>query len=238
MRSRRLGSNFKQPAPWSHSVSAECISFRIIHDFSLLLRAYGEANEFKRLLVLDAGTEFKLYSLDPNTSFIRSYPTVTNGDLFPRQVVFGENEKVVVGGSKEGVVHVFDTKTGAPLDVLHHTPKTKVLAVAVSDTNLQLELFTHQLQTYAQGSTHFIAGASSDGGSSAIYIWSYSPPIPKRRRKSRTFSTRQLLAIIILTLTALATSLLYVDYKDAKASAARTKVCICLLFCSLLRLIL
>src|ERR1700742_2765717 len=41
-------------------------------------------------------------------------------------------KKIVVGGSKEGVVHVFDTKTGAPIDVLHHTPKMRVLAVAVS----------------------------------------------------------------------------------------------------------
>jgi WD40 repeat protein len=65
---------------------------------------------------------------------LRSYPTPTSGINYPRQVAFAENEKVIVGGSKEGDVYVFDTKSGAPLDVLHHSDG-KVLAVAVSQTN-------------------------------------------------------------------------------------------------------
>ena len=85
----------------------------------------------KRLFVADAGSEYKLYSLDGDMKFLRSFPTPTHGTHYPRQVTFGEAEKVVVGGSKEGVVYVFDTKTGASVDVLHHAAD-RVLAVTVS----------------------------------------------------------------------------------------------------------
>jgi WD40 repeat protein len=100
---------------------------------------YGDANDLKHLLVIDAGTEFKLYSLDSHMSFIKSFPTTTEGEHYRRQVTFGEAGGVIVGGSKEGVIHVFDTKTGVPLNVLHHTPKTKVLAVTVC--GLQTQVF-------------------------------------------------------------------------------------------------
>jgi WD40 repeat protein len=92
---------------------------------------HGEAHDDKRLFVADAGSEYKLYSLDINMKYLRSFLTPSQGTHYPRQVVFGEHEKVVVGGSKEGSVYVFDTKTGTQLDVLRHSDR-KVLAVAVS----------------------------------------------------------------------------------------------------------
>jgi WD40 repeat protein len=91
---------------------------------------HADANDERRLLLADAGSEYKLYSLDPPMRCIRNFPTPTSSVHFPRQVSFAENERVVVGGSKEGVVYVFDTKTGAPLDLLHHSD-CKVLAIAV-----------------------------------------------------------------------------------------------------------
>jgi WD40 repeat protein len=92
---------------------------------------YGDAHDEKRLFIADAGSEYKLYCMDTNMKYLRSFPTPTHGSRFPRQVTFGESENVVVGGSKEGTVYVFDTKTGASLDVLHHS-SARVLAVAVS----------------------------------------------------------------------------------------------------------
>jgi WD40 repeat protein len=98
---------------------------------TVIFRGHAEAHDERRLLLADAGTEFKLYNLDTPMKCLRSFSTPTSGVNYPRQVAFAENEKVIVGGSKEGDIYVFDTKSGAPLDVLHHSDG-KVLAVAVS----------------------------------------------------------------------------------------------------------
>ena len=70
--------------------------------------------------------------------YLRSFRTPTQGMQYPRQVAFGEHEKVVVGGSKEGSVYVFDTKTGASLAVLHHSNR-RVLALTVRSFVCKLE---------------------------------------------------------------------------------------------------
>jgi hypothetical protein len=55
-----------------------------------------------------------------NASFIRSFWTGTPKKRVPKQVAFGEDGKVVVGGSDHSAVYVFDRKTGVIRDILHH----------------------------------------------------------------------------------------------------------------------
>jgi outer membrane protein assembly factor BamB len=73
---------------------------------------------------------FDLYQLD-NGAYIRTFPTGTPAKLLPKQVAFGEDAKVVIGGSDHGAVYVFDRKTGKPLQVLHHADKGLVQTITV-----------------------------------------------------------------------------------------------------------
>lgn len=78
----------------------------------------------------------------------RIFSTPTSGVHFPRQVSFAENGKVVVGGSREGVIYVFDLKSGAILDLLHHSDG-KVLAV----TARNLSFTSNHVITFPRHST-------------------------------------------------------------------------------------
>lgn len=74
---------------------------------------------------------FDLYQLESNT-FIRNFPTGVPIQRFPKQVLFGENSKVIIGGSDHGQVYVFDRKSGSLLDTLHHAKHGLVQTIAVS----------------------------------------------------------------------------------------------------------
>lgn len=81
---------------------------------------------------MDNATDgFDVYHLESG-NFIRNLPTGSPTKRFPKQVAFGEDSKVIVGGSDHGVVYVFDRKTGVLLDHLHHAKGGMVQAVAVS----------------------------------------------------------------------------------------------------------
>lgn len=62
---------------------------------------------------------FDLYNLETGL-FMRNFPTGIPKKRYPKQVAFGEDARVVVGGSDHGAVYVFDRKTGKTLDVLFH----------------------------------------------------------------------------------------------------------------------
>lgn len=73
------------------------------------------------LIAFDNSIEgYSLHALG-NGRPVRQYPTGTPKWTFPRQVMFGENGRVLVGGSENGVVYVFDRRTGSPLDLLRHS---------------------------------------------------------------------------------------------------------------------
>jgi hypothetical protein len=74
---------------------------------------------------------FNLHQLDSG-SFVRNYPTGKPNKRFPRQAAFGEDGKVVVGGSDHGVVYVFNRRTGSRLDILRHANAGLVQTIAVS----------------------------------------------------------------------------------------------------------
>ena len=62
---------------------------------------------------------FSLYSLE-DMKFLREYPTGKPTRRFPKQVEFGEEGRVLVGGSDHGTIYVFDRRTGLVMDTLHH----------------------------------------------------------------------------------------------------------------------
>jgi WD40 repeat protein len=72
---------------------------------------------------------FSLHRLDDGAC-IRTYNT-NPVKTFPKQVVFGENMDVVVGGSDAGVIYVFDKNTGTLKQVLKHADKARVQTVTV-----------------------------------------------------------------------------------------------------------
>ena len=74
---------------------------------------------------------FSLYSLE-DMKFLREYPTGKPMKRFPKQVEFGEEGRILVGGSDHGTIYVFDRKTGLVMDTLNHEDDGLAQAVTVS----------------------------------------------------------------------------------------------------------
>ncbi|KAF8583149.1 WD40 repeat-like protein [Ramaria rubella] len=73
-----------------------------------------EQNQF----VVDNGTDgFDLHALD-NSMHVRTLPMEIPTKKLPKQVAFGENSQVIVGGSDHGVVYVFERESGKLLHSL------------------------------------------------------------------------------------------------------------------------
>ncbi|KAG2746126.1 hypothetical protein P692DRAFT_201807355 [Suillus brevipes Sb2] len=74
---------------------------------------------------------FTLYHLEgkgePLQTFVTALPSVS----VPKQVVFGEEGKVVVGGSDNGLAYIFNRKTGQVLGTLHHADAGLVQMIAI-----------------------------------------------------------------------------------------------------------
>lgn len=51
----------------------------------------------------------------------------------PKQVAFGEGAKIVVGGSDNGSVYLFERKSGELLETLRHSSTGLVQSIAVSE---------------------------------------------------------------------------------------------------------
>lgn len=61
--------------------------------------------------------------------YIRTYPLGDGqGNAKPKQVAFGEMTDVVVGGGDDGLVRVYDWRTGVLREMLSHKP-SKLIAI-------------------------------------------------------------------------------------------------------------
>ena len=40
---------------------------------------------------------------------------------YPKQILFGKDGRILVGGSDHGAVYIFDTVTACPMDLLCHS---------------------------------------------------------------------------------------------------------------------
>ena len=74
---------------------------------------------------------YPLYSLE-DMKFLHEYPTGKPTKRFPKQVEFGEEGRILVGGSDHGTIYVFDRKTGLVMDTLNHEDDGLAQAVTVS----------------------------------------------------------------------------------------------------------
>lgn len=84
------------------------------------------------VFVVDNATDgFTLYRLEGEGQPVRTFATAPPSVSVPKQVAFGEEGKVVVGGSDNGLVYIFDRKTGQTLETLHHADIGLVQTIAV-----------------------------------------------------------------------------------------------------------
>ncbi|KAG6376547.1 hypothetical protein JVT61DRAFT_2543 [Boletus reticuloceps] len=72
---------------------------------------------------LQSSQPIKIFKTDP--------PTIP----VPKQVAFSEEGKVVVGGSDNGCIYVFDRCTGGLIETLHHAGTALVQMIAVCDVD-------------------------------------------------------------------------------------------------------
>ena len=86
-------------------------------------------------MVDNATDGFSLYDLETG-KFIKQFPTGVLKKTHPKQVTYGEGNRIVVGGSDHGAVYVFDRKSGKLLDVLHHANQGPVHTVTVSNISM------------------------------------------------------------------------------------------------------
>jgi len=84
-----------------------------------------------QFVVDNAYDGFDLHQIEDG-AYVRTFKTGLVTSRKPKQVLFGENSQVVVGGSDHGAVYVFDRKSGNKLDVLRHSEKGLVQIVTVS----------------------------------------------------------------------------------------------------------
>ena len=76
---------------------------------------------------------FDLHKLE-NGEYIRMFSTGLAKKPCPKQVLFGEDGKVVIGGSDHGSIYVFDRRTGEVLQVLKHADDGMVQTITVGCT--------------------------------------------------------------------------------------------------------
>ena len=74
---------------------------------------------------------FSLYTLE-DMQFLREYPTGKPTKRFPKQVKFGKDSCVLVGGSDHGTIYVFDRKTALVVETLQHEDDGLSQALTVS----------------------------------------------------------------------------------------------------------
>ncbi|KAF8576906.1 WD40 repeat-like protein [Ramaria rubella] len=101
--------------------------------------------------VIDNTTDgFDLYWLG-NGAYICTFNTGKPRRNMPKQVIFGEDRKAIVGRSDHGIAYVFNQVKGTNLDVLQHAKKGLVQTITVpahsSLTILQLNLQHHRHMT-------------------------------------------------------------------------------------------
>ncbi|KAI6012963.1 hypothetical protein BKA83DRAFT_4365405 [Pisolithus microcarpus] len=126
------------------------------------------------LFVVDNATDgftlYRLESVDP--------PTVP----VPKQVSFGEDGKVVIGGSDNGSVYVFNRRTGVLIETLSHTAATLIPTIAVRDV----------------GGRCIIACASLAGGrkKAVINVWLHDYDVWKTHRTNSWTWVRSLITFV------------------------------------------
>lgn len=174
------------------------------------------------MFVVDNATDgFTLYRLenegeDPIRTFTTAVPIVS----VPKQVAFGEEGKMVAGGSDNGSVYVFDRKTGKLLDTLHHADGGLVQTIAVSDQDRdnRMSLKTGSQTRDINGRCTIASASPAQGrGSAMIKLWTYdyAPRKASNTPSKDYWSLLRVLMVLTQVVILLSMSVfLMVNYKD------------------------
>jgi outer membrane protein assembly factor BamB len=79
---------------------------------------------------------FTLYRLAGDEEPVRTFVTPPPSVSVPKQVAFGAEGRLVVGGSDNGSVYIFERKTGKLLETLRHSNAGLVQTIAVGVESL------------------------------------------------------------------------------------------------------
>ncbi|KAG2342973.1 WD40 repeat-like protein [Suillus weaverae] len=184
----------------------------VVREFSCKsVIGHAAVNQKRGLFIVDNATDsFTLYCLEneggePIWTFMTAVPSLS----VPKQVAFGEEGKVVTGGSDNGSVYVFDRKTGELLDTLHHADGGLVQTIATRDTNSRCTIAS--------------AWPALGRGNTMIKLWvyDYAPRKTSKTPSSDPWSLWRVLMVLTQVAILLSMSvLLVVNYKDGFFSEA------------------
>ncbi|KAG2335992.1 WD40 repeat-like protein [Suillus weaverae] len=156
------------------------------------------------IFIMDnAADGFTLYCLEGDSEPVQMFATAVPSMSLPKQVAFGEEGKVVVGGSDNGLIYVFNWKTGQILETLHH-----------ADTDSGLTCDLHGCCTIASAST------APGHGKTTIKLWVYDYTVQKASAPKAPSENYWFLSYILMMLTQLLALLcmsvfLLINYKDS-----------------------
>lgn len=161
----------------------------------------------KELVIIDNATNgFTLYPLDSGNA-IRTFFTDPPSVPVPKQVSFGEESRVVIGGSDSGVVYVFERRSGQLLEKIAHAATGLVQTISVSQTSNHLSRLTI-LKVRDVGGRCIIASASPALGrrKALVRVWVHQYGVtkdPKCGTGSDQLSFKWILKILFTSLAAL-----------------------------------
>ncbi|KAG2137124.1 uncharacterized protein EDB93DRAFT_1091337, partial [Suillus bovinus] len=94
---------------------------------------HATVNQRRGVFVVDNATNgFTLYQLEGDEEPVRTFITPAPSVSVPKQVAFGAEGRLIIGGSDHGLVYVFERKSGKLLESLRHSSTGLVQTIAVS----------------------------------------------------------------------------------------------------------
>jgi hypothetical protein len=84
-------------------------------------------------IVDNATNGFTLYRLEGDEEPVRTFVTAAPSVSVPKQVAFGAEGRLVIGGSNHGSVYAFERKSGKVFETLRHSNTGLVQTIAVGD---------------------------------------------------------------------------------------------------------
>jgi hypothetical protein len=164
----------------------------------------GYATMGRNQFVIDnVSNGFDLHQTE-DSAFVRTFRTGVAIKRVPKQVMFAENSRAIVGGSDHGAVYVFDRKSGKKLAVLRHSERGLVQTITVRSM-LSTVTPLNGLQVYENDGVNIIAAASSDSsGKNVISIWTGSRPDARTSGARLALSARDILQVLTQLMVVLA----------------------------------
>ncbi|KAG1885138.1 hypothetical protein F4604DRAFT_1573992 [Suillus subluteus] len=93
---------------------------------------HAAVNQKRGVFIVDNATDgFTLYRLEGDEEPVRTFMTAAPNVSVPKQVAFGAEGRLIIGGSDHGLVYVFERKSGKLFETLCHSSTGLVQTIAV-----------------------------------------------------------------------------------------------------------